>query len=209
MRGTVVLFLGDALEDGLRQFGQVIQAFPKENVRQFDMIGRRRADESLRRTGVLLRTPAPDEGATTSYTLPGQTEEQKTSCPYMGIAGKPPIGRKSPGSYLIIDESSVKAVSLSRNPETRELVIGDLTLDTTPDKPEEIDAWAQKNPGIVRLFATQPDLTKQLPDRTARNYSDTHTDLSPYLEDIPDNHSAANAVKQKALENPFIVLLDG
>ena len=133
-----------------KELVKTLGAFPREVVRQFDLIGRRRADESLRRTGVLLRVPAEDEGATTSYQFKDQAE--KTSCGYMGVAGRPPIGRKEPGSYLVVTNDTVRAAKLTRDDATRELSVGDLTLDTTPADKAKLDAWAADNLGIIRLF---------------------------------------------------------
>ena len=130
---------------------KMINAFPRELVRQFDLIGRRRADESLRRTGVLLRRPAPDEGQSTSYTF---KDAGKVVCDYAGVAGRPAIGRKEPGSYLVIKGKTVQAAKLARDPETRELSVGDLTLDTVPSNLESIQDWAAKNEGIIRLFVS-------------------------------------------------------
>lgn len=130
-------------------FGKLVTAFPADTVRQFDLIGRRRADESLRRTGVLLRRPSEDEGTVTSYTF---KDAKKVSCDYLGVAGKPAIGRKEPGSYLVVKTSSVQAAKLTRDPETRELSVGALSLDTVPSNTEAVANWADHNEGIVRFF---------------------------------------------------------
>ncbi|MGM0575628.1 MAG: hypothetical protein ACQEXJ_07860 [Myxococcota bacterium] len=130
-----------------------IQSAPRDKVRQVVLVGRRRADDSLRRTGVLVRLPAPDEGDTTSYAFKDQ--RLRTRCAYIGVAGKPPVGRKSPGSYLVIDEEKVRAAKLSRDEETRELSVSDFTLETSPDEREEIWEWADDNEGIVRMFVSQ------------------------------------------------------
>ncbi len=130
-------------------FRRVIQSFPRDIVRQFDLVGRRRADGSLRRTGVLVRTPAPDEGETTSYTF---KDQEKVRCDYVGVAGRPPIGRKAPGSYLVMDKARIRAAKLSRDEETRELSAGEYTLDVSTSEAAAVQEWADKNPGIVRFF---------------------------------------------------------
>jgi len=129
----------------------VVAAFPRDTVRQFDLVGRRRADSSLKRAGVLLRIPADDESETTSYQFP--EAKKKTSCAYLGIAGKPAIGRKSPGSYLVISKKNgIRAAKLSREPETRELIVGEDTLKVGAVEADKIGAWADENEGIVRMF---------------------------------------------------------
>ena len=129
--------------------GNVVQAFPVETVRQFDFIGRRREDHSLRKTGVLLRIPGPDESRTMSYQFNG--DSKKTSCSYLGRMGRPAIGRKSPGSYLVVTKDSVRAAKLSRDEEGN-LVVGDKTLDVKPDAWGEVQTWADANLGIIRLY---------------------------------------------------------
>jgi hypothetical protein len=130
-----------------------LRAFPRDIVRQFDLVGRRRADESLKRTGVLLRLQASDEPDTTSYQFAGA--KKKTKCDYIGIAGKPAIGRRSPGSYLVWDKNRIRAAKLTRDPETRKLSASDdYTLDIKPSQTKELEEWIDANPGIIRLFLT-------------------------------------------------------
>jgi hypothetical protein len=136
--------------------GQVLaalRAFPRDIVRQFDLVGRRRADESLKRTGVLIRLQAADEPDTTSYQFAGA--KKKTKCDYIGVAGKPAIGRRSPGSYLVWEKNRIRAAKLTRDPETRKLSVGEsYTLDIKPSQTKELHAWIDANPGIIRLFLT-------------------------------------------------------
>ncbi len=128
---------------------KIVSAFPRELVRQFILVGRKRIDESLRRTGILLRIPTEEEGKTTSYQFSGDAAKQ--SCDFLGIAGRPPIGRKEPGAYLVVDKDRVRAAKLSRD-EAGELVVGDVDFTATPDELDKIGEWAEKNPGIVRMF---------------------------------------------------------
>jgi hypothetical protein len=133
------------------QVVRMIDAFDREKVTQVDMVGRRRVDESLRKTGVLLRRPAPDSSGTMSYRL--TQDGAKTKCRYMGVTGKPPSGWRSPGSYLIVDKLGATAIKLSRD-EAGDLIVGDVTLRTGPGEKGKLDAWADENAGIVRLFAS-------------------------------------------------------
>ncbi|MEZ4264875.1 MAG: hypothetical protein R3F39_00750 [Myxococcota bacterium] len=129
---------------------QVVAALPRDVVRQFGMVGRRRADESLRRAGLVVRLPADDEGTSTSYQFNGA---DSVSCNYFGVAGKPPIGRKEPGSYLVIRGGRAKAAKLGRDEATRELsVSAELTLDVAATETAKIQEWADANEGIVRVF---------------------------------------------------------
>jgi hypothetical protein len=129
---------------------QVVAALPRDVVRQFGMVGRRRADDSLRRAGLVVRLPADDEGATTSYQFAGA---ESVSCNYFGVAGKPPIGRKEPGSYLVIRNGKAQAAKLTRDETTRELsASAALTLDVAATDTAKIQEWADANEGIVRLF---------------------------------------------------------
>ncbi|MCB9729243.1 MAG: hypothetical protein H6744_06485 [Deltaproteobacteria bacterium] len=128
---------------------QVVAALPRDVVRQFGMVGRRRADESLRRAGLVVRLPVEDEGTSTSYQF---KEGDKVSCNYLGVAGRPPIGRKEPGSYLVIRDGKAKAAKLTRDETTRELVVSEPTLDVPTTETAKIQEWADANEGIVRLF---------------------------------------------------------
>lgn len=156
-------------------FVRIIRSFPNDLVRQFDLIGRRRVDESLRRTGTLLRLPAPDEPPTTSYFWKGG-EENKTYCEYLGIMGRPPIGRKSPGHYLVIDDETIKSAKLVRDPETRELSVEDIDLNIKVGERDKMIEWLDKHPGIIRLFLT----TK------GRTYSDALEWISQILNTCQD-----------------------
>lgn len=131
-----------------------IRAFPRDIVRQFDLVGRRRADESLRRAGVMLRLQAKDQPDTASYQLHG--ESKKTMCSYIGIAGKPDIGRRAAGSYLIWEKDRVRAVKLDWDDPTsdkkRPVAQEKLSLDIAPTDTAKLDAWLDANPGRVRLF---------------------------------------------------------
>jgi len=133
-----------------RTLGKAFASFSNEIVRQFDLVGRRRVDESLRRNGVIVRLPAPDEGATTSYQFSGAS---KTSCQYLGVAGKSAIGRKEPGSYLVVGSKNIKIAKLSRDEE------GTLNASETVTEIPRGDAaalskWADENEGIVRMFVS-------------------------------------------------------
>lgn len=129
---------------------QVVAALPRDVVRQFGMVGRRRADESLRRAGLVVRLPADDEGTTTSYQFAGA---DSVSCNYFGVAGKPPIGRKEPGSYLVLRGGRAKATKLVRDETTRALTASpESTLDVAATETAKIQEWADANEGIVRLF---------------------------------------------------------
>lgn len=125
----------------------VLRAVPLADVRKFDLVGRRRADESLKRVGFLLRLP--DKPATESYQLQGQ--EERTKCPYMGHGGK--LGRRTkPGSVLVVSGDRIRGATLSREAPDAPLVAGKLTLDAARTDVAAISAWADKNHGIVRLF---------------------------------------------------------
>ena len=129
----------------------IVGSFPRDTVRQFDLVGRRRADDSLKRAGILLRLPAEDESDTTSYQF--NEMKKKNSCSYLGVAGKPAIGRKSPGSYLVVDQrKGIKTARLTREPETRELIVGETKSIGTAMELDKLGAWASENEGIVRMF---------------------------------------------------------
>lgn len=141
-------------EVGGNQLLTAIRAFPRDIVRQFDLIGRRRADESLRRTGVMLRLQAKDQPDTASYQLHG--DSRKTMCQYIGIAGKPDIGRRAAGSYLIWSKDRIRAAKLDWDDPTsdkkRPVAQEKLSLDIAPTDTAKLDAWLDANPGRVRMF---------------------------------------------------------
>ncbi|MGB0589421.1 MAG: hypothetical protein ACPGU1_07065 [Myxococcota bacterium] len=131
-----------------RALGKVFGAFSTEIVRQFDLVGRRRVDESLRRNGVIVRLPAPDEGTTTSYTFNGGS---KTSCQYLGKAGKSAIGRKEPGHYFVVGKESAKIAKLSRDEEGK-LSASEKVTEIALKDTAALAKWADDNEGIVRFF---------------------------------------------------------
>jgi hypothetical protein len=131
-----------------RALGKVFGSFSTEVVRQFDLVGRRRIDESLRRNGVIVRLPAPDEGVTTSYTWAGGS---KTTCQYLGVAGKSAIGRKEPGHYFVVGKDSAKIAKLTRDEEGK-LSAGSETVEIALKDDAALAKWANDNEGIVRFF---------------------------------------------------------
>jgi hypothetical protein len=131
-----------------RALGKVFSSFSTETVRQFDLIGRRRIDESLRRNGVIVRPPAPDEGVTTSYQFAGGG---KTSCQYLGVAGKSAIGRKEPGNYFVVGSDSAKIAKLSRDEEGT-LSASETTTEISLKDDAALTKWADENEGIIRFF---------------------------------------------------------
>jgi hypothetical protein len=98
--------------------------------------------------GVIVRLPAPDEGKTTSYTFNGGS---KTSCQYLGKAGKSAIGRKEPGHYFVVGKESAKIAKLSRDDEGQLSVSDEITEIALKDT-AAMAKWADANEGIVRFF---------------------------------------------------------
>jgi hypothetical protein len=131
-----------------RVLGKVFGSFSTEVVRQFDLVGRRRIDESLRRNGVIVRLPAPDDGVTTSYTFDGGS---KTTCQYLGKAGKSAIGRKEPGHYFVVGKDSAKIAKLSRDDEGKLSASADTTEIALKDT-AALAKWSDDHEGIVRFF---------------------------------------------------------
>ena len=131
-----------------RALGQVFGSFSREIVTQFDLVGRRRVDESLRRNGLIVKVPAPDDGATTSYTFNGGS---KTACQYLGIAGKPAIGRKEPGHYVVVGKDAAKIAKLTKDEEGKLSASAETTSIPLKDA-AALGKWADENEGIVRFF---------------------------------------------------------
>jgi len=133
-----------------RALGQVFGSFSTEIVRQFDLVGRRRVDESLRRNGVIVRLPSPDDDAKgiKSYTFSGGT---KTSCQYLGDAGKSKIGRKEPGSYFVVGKDTAKIAKLSLT-EERKVVVSETVTEIPLKDGAALAKWADENEGIIRFF---------------------------------------------------------
>ena len=131
-----------------RALGQVFGSFSREIVTQFDLVGRRRVDESLRRNGIIVKVPAPDDGATTSYTFDGGS---KTVCQYLGIAGKPAIGRKEAGHYFVVGKDAVKIAKLNKDEEGKVSAAAETTSISLKDT-AALGKWADEHEGIVRFF---------------------------------------------------------
>lgn len=158
-----------------------LQALPAEIVETIDLVGRRRVDKSLRKTGFLLGLPR-ETAATTSYQFKG--DEKRTACPWWGFAGAPRSrsAKYGPGHYLVIGKDrSVKAAKLhyeevkvetppggeapkpnkddkkpggdkkEADAPKKVLVVGDMVLNTNLDDPKYLE-FVQNTKGYVRLF---------------------------------------------------------
>tara|TARA_B100000530_G_scaffold35427_1_gene20496 strand:- start:359 stop:835 length:477 start_codon:yes stop_codon:yes gene_type:complete len=102
----------------------------------------------------MLRLQAKDQPDTASYQMHG--DKKKTMCQYIGIAGKPDIGRRAAGSYLIWDKDRVRAVKLDWDDPTSEkkrpVAQEKLSLDIAATDTKKLDEWLDANPGRVRMF---------------------------------------------------------
>jgi len=68
------------------EFKKLVTAFPYKEVNKIDLIGRRRADESMKAAGVLLRRPREESGKNLTYNF-GAEDKDKISCAFAGYGG--------------------------------------------------------------------------------------------------------------------------
>lgn len=153
-----------------KQVARTIQSFSRDIVRQVDLVGRRRADESLRRTGLLVRLQGADEQDNLAYWLHAKKRKKhlRENCEYLGYAGKPPIGRTEPGSQLWITKKRIKGTLLSRDPDTRVMIPGEVTLDVAPSDTAALAKWAAANEGNVRFFISMDHTYEQFMEVATR-----------------------------------------
>lgn len=161
------------------EFKKLTEAFPYETVNKLDLFGRRRADESMRTAGVLIKRPKADKGKNLTYQLDGMTE--KKVCSYIGFGGDP-TNRKRAAKFMIFSaDGKFKAGDIVRHTaetagENKELIDTVLSMKPTVTLEATATAEIQKHAdtlsGGVRVFLptkwTYGDLMKTLTGLTTK-----------------------------------------
>ncbi|MCA9515129.1 MAG: hypothetical protein KC635_09325 [Myxococcales bacterium] len=122
-------------------------------VKQIALVGRRRADQSMRQAAMDLKLPHPKTSRTRSYSF--TADGPKTSCSLMGFMGEALIGEKK-DYYLEITPSSIRAIGANYDGEKKEWETTGEAIDLgTPADTSKLEAWLKDHTGEIQIFLSQ------------------------------------------------------
>ena len=142
------------------EFKKLVESLSYEIVNKFDFVGRRRADESMKAAGVLLRRPAADSAKNLTYNL-GADEKSKVTCGFAGYGGDMSNRKVATKFVLFGKDGKFKAGDIERYTEEtagdkKDLVGRIKGVKVNVDIPVTDEAGIQKHAntlsGGVRVF---------------------------------------------------------
>lgn len=161
-------------------FIEAVRLFPAllgeaAGIKDIFLVGRRRADDSMRLASIKLRIPRADDSPVISYQFKDDTD--KKSCQLLGQVGTPPAGKKNE-FYLEVGPDKIRATPLTINEETGERTPGDtIDLGTGADL-TAAQKWIEENPGRMRAFIkVGGDYDKMMSVLTSLLYKCTDEDV--------------------------------
>ncbi|TNF24230.1 MAG: hypothetical protein EP329_25300 [Deltaproteobacteria bacterium] len=153
----------------------IVSAFRFEDgvVKNVVFVGRRHADDSLRKGVLNLQMMHVDAPKNSSYQFP--EDAQKTTCALMGFMGEALLGNKKE-FYLELSPTRFRAVAVHYDKEAKEWKKDGETLDLgSPSNIDALEEWLDKTEGQVQIFLS-----------TKFSYNDAMELLSRVLSNCKD-----------------------
>ena len=124
---------------------------PDGLVKNIVFVGRRQADESMRKGVVNLQLMHEGATKTSSYQFP-EDAAKTSSCALLGFMGEAQLGAKK-DHYLEITPTKIRAIAVTWDKEAKEWKKEGSTLDLgSPSDPKLFEEWLDKTEGQFQLF---------------------------------------------------------